>query len=197
METEHLQACWNSKFKEWTGENAVSVQTKTKWLVVMHVMKSANCGLARRLKNGRWIALWSHWKHTGMKKWQIKKYINEVYSDIFKLKNTKMNWQKCGSVQTEVKLLVTSHPNYWWLDEPWSLASSSETATSNMPIFWVWVMRNQWLWRHLPLSILRERRERSIKRQSSRNSLTQWIPDAALIGRMAETWEGVGIMDSG
>ena len=133
METEHLQACWNSKFKEWTGENAVSVQTKTKWLVVMHVMKSANCGLARRLKNGRWIALWSHWKHTGMKKWQIKKYINEVYSDIFKLKNTKMNWQKCGSVQTEVKLLVTSHPNYWWLDEPWSLASSSETATSNMP----------------------------------------------------------------
>ena len=41
-----------------------------------------------------------------MKKWQIKKYRNEVHSDVFKLKNAKMNWQKCSSVETEIKLLV-------------------------------------------------------------------------------------------
>ena len=33
--------------------------------------------------------------------------------------------------------------------------------------------------------MLRESRERSMKRQSSRNSFTHWAPDAALIGRMA------------
>ena len=55
-------------------------------------------------KNGSVHCLWSVWEHTGMKKWQIKKCRNEVCSDIFKLKNTKMNWQKYGSVQTEIKL---------------------------------------------------------------------------------------------
>ena len=34
--------------------------------------------------------------------------------------------------------------------------------------------------------MLQESRERSIKHQSSQNSLTHWVPDAALIGRMAE-----------
>ena len=36
------------KKKEWTGENAVSVQTETKWLVARQLMQSANCVLARR-----------------------------------------------------------------------------------------------------------------------------------------------------
>ena len=54
----------------------------------------------------------------------------------------------------------------------WSLVSSSETATSDMPIFWVWAKRNQWLWAHLYPSMLWESRERSIKHQSSWNSLT-------------------------
>ena len=45
----------------------------------------------------------------------------------------------------------------------WSLVSSSEAATSVMPIFWVWAIRNQWLWAHLSPSMLRESRERSIK----------------------------------
>ena len=67
-----------------------------------------------------------------------------------------------------------------------SLVSSSEAATSDMPIFWVWVKRNQRLWALLYPSMLRESRERSIKHQSSRNSLTHWVPDAALIGGMAE-----------
>ena len=50
-----------------------------------------------------------------MKKWQIKKHRNEVCSDILKLKNTKINWEKCNSIQTEIKLLVARqliHPNY-------------------------------------------------------------------------------------
>ena len=41
-----------------------------------------------------------------MKKWQIKKYRNEVRSDVFKLENAKMNWQKFCSVETEIKLFV-------------------------------------------------------------------------------------------
>ena len=41
----------------------------------------------------------------------------------------------------------------------------------------------------------RESRERSIKRQFSRNSLTLWASDAALIGRMAEKGDGIVTMD--
>ena len=50
-----------------------------------------------------------------MEKWQIKIYRNEVCSDIFKLKNMKMNRKKYSSVQTEIKLLVVRqviHPKY-------------------------------------------------------------------------------------
>ena len=50
-----------------------------------------------------------------MKKWQIKKYRNEMCADIFTPRNIKMNWQKCSSVKTEMKLLVARqviHPKY-------------------------------------------------------------------------------------
>ena len=77
----------------------------------------------------------------------------------------------------------------------WSLVSSSEAATSDMPIFWVWGMRNQWSWAHLSPSMFRESRERWIKCQSSQNSLTHWVPDAALIGRMAEKGDRIATMD--
>ena len=40
--------------------------------------------------------------------------------------------------------------------------------------------------------MLRESRERSIKPQSSQNSLTHWVPDAALIDRMAR--KGMGLL---
>ena len=79
----------------------------------------------------------------------------------------------------------------------WSLVSSSEATTSDMPIFWVWAMRNQWLWAHLSPSMLWESRKRSIKCQSSPNFLTDWVPDAALIGRMAEKGDGIATMDGG
>ena len=70
----------------------------------------------------------------------------------------------------------------------WLLVLSS---ASDMPMFWVWPMRNQWLWAHLSLSMLRESRGRSIKGQSSQSSLTHWVTDTALIGRMAEIGEGI------
>ena len=38
---------------------------------------------------------------------------------------------------------------------------------------------------------------RSIKHQSSRNSLTHWAPDAALIGGMAEKGNRIVTMDGG
>ena len=79
----------------------------------------------------------------------------------------------------------------------WLLVLSSEAATSDMPILWVWAMRNQWLWAHLSPSMLQESRERSIKHQSSQNSLTHWVPDAALIGRMAEKGDEIVTMDGG
>ena len=77
----------------------------------------------------------------------------------------------------------------------WSLVSSSEATASDMPIFWVWAMRNQWLWAHLSPSMLRESRERSIKHHSSQKFLTQWFPDAALIGRMEEKGDGIVTRD--
>ena len=78
-----------------------------------------------------------------------------------------------------------------------SLVSSSKAATSDMPIFWVWVKRNQWLWAHLSRSMLWVSRERSIKCQSSRKPLTHWVPDATLIGGMAEKGNGIVTMDGG
>ena len=77
----------------------------------------------------------------------------------------------------------------------WLLVLSSEAARSDMPMFWVWPMRNQWLWAHFSLSMLRESRERSIKRRSWQNSLTHWVPDAALIGRMAQRVDRIVTMD--
>ena len=41
------------------------------------------------------------------------------------------------------------------------------------------------------------KQERSIKRQSSQNSLTYWVPNAALIGRIAEKGDGTVTMDGG
>ena len=78
-----------------------------------------------------------------------------------------------------------------------SLVSSSEAATCDMSIFWVWEKRNQHLWALLYPSILRESMERSIKHQSSRNSLTYWVPGAALIGGMPEKGDGIVIMNGG
>ena len=127
------------------------------------------------------------------------KYRNEARLDIFKLKNVKVNWKKivlfkprqncrsrgsCYILSTDiiakwwfcfVVMMVEVHDVRWGGVNGlpfWSLVSSSEAATSDMPIFWVWVMRNQWLWAHLSLSILRESRESSIKHQFSQNSLT-------------------------
>ena len=59
-----------------------------------------------------------------MKKWQIKKYRNEMCADIFTPRNIKMNWQKCSSVKTEMKLLVARqviHPKLKWLNEGFAL----------------------------------------------------------------------------
>ena len=53
-------------------------------------------------------ALGAHWD-------KEMKYRNEACLDIFKLKNTKMNWKKFSSVQTETKLLIARqviHPKY-------------------------------------------------------------------------------------
>ena len=50
---------------------------------------------------------------------------------------------------------------------------------------------------HLCPFMLRESRERSIKHQPSQNSLTHWVPDAALIGGMAEKGDGIVTMDGG
>ena len=116
------------------------------------------------------------------------KYRNEAFLDIFKLKNAKMNWKKCSYVQTEKNcwsrggycILSTDIMGKWRfclvvmmmeVDDVrcggvdglpfWSLVSFSEAATSDMPIFWVWGMRNQWLWAHLSPPMLRESRERT------------------------------------
>ena len=78
----------------------------------------------------------------------------------------------------------------------WSLVSSSEASTSDMPIFWVWAKRNQRLWA-LRVQESRESRERSIKHQPSRNSLTHWVPDAALISGMTEKGDGIVTMNGG
>ena len=78
-----------------------------------------------------------------------------------------------------------------------SLVSSSEVATSDMSMCWVWVIRNQWLWAHSSLSMLWTSRERSIKLQCSQNYLTHCVPDASLIGRMVERGDGVVTMDGG
>ena len=43
--------------------------------------------------------------------------------------------------------------------------------------------------------MLRESRERSIKHHSSQKFLTQWFPDAALIGRMEEKGDGIVTRD--
>ena len=45
--------------------------------------------------------------------------------------------------------------------------------------------------------MLRESREKSIKRQFLQNSLTHWVPDAALIGRMAEKGDWTVTVDGG
>ena len=46
-------------YTEWTDENAVSNQTKTKWLEGRQVMQWANCAPVRQLKMGWWITLLS------------------------------------------------------------------------------------------------------------------------------------------
>ena len=50
---------------------------------------------------------------------------------------------------------------------------------------------------YLSPSMLRESRERSIKRQFSQNFLTHWVPDVAVIGRMAEKGDWTVTMDGG
>ena len=47
------------------------------------------------------------------------------------------------------------------------------------------------------MSVFRESKERSRKRQSSQDSLTHWALDAALIGRMAKRGEGIVAKDGG
>ena len=62
----------------------------------------------------------------------------------------------------------------------WSKVSTSEAATSDILNFWVWAMENQWLWAYLSLSMFQRTREKSRKRQSSRDSLTHWALEAFL-----------------
>ena len=79
----------------------------------------------------------------------------------------------------------------------WSQVSTSEAAISDMPIFWVWSMRNQWLWVHFSLSMFRGSRERSRKDLSSWDPLTYWTLELALIVRMAERGERIVTTDGG
>ena len=79
----------------------------------------------------------------------------------------------------------------------WLLVLSSEAALIDMSVLWVSAMRNQGLWAYLSLSMFWESRERSRKGQSSRDSLTHWALDTALIGRMADRGEGIVTRDCG
>ena len=70
--------------------------------------------------------------------------------------------------------------------------SSSETTTCNIPIFWMLLIRNCWLWVLLSLPMLRGSKNRSKQCQSSQDSFTHWALVAALISWMA--WVGGGIV---
>ena len=65
---------------------------------------------------------------------------------------------------------------FWWQ------GSSSDTTSYNTSVFWDWVIRNQWLWALLFLSILWGKKERLKQCQSSQDSLAQWSLDTAYIG---------------
>ena len=83
------------KCKESTGENAVSVHTETKWLVVRQVLQSVNCAPARQL-NG-WVGYSAepvevHWDEEMANKRKIETKHFRTYSN----SKIKLNWQKCS-----------------------------------------------------------------------------------------------------
>ena len=144
-------------------------------------------------------------RHIQTQKCKIELEKNAV---LFKPRQHCWWWGRCYILSTDVMakwrfslvVMIVEVDYVWWggVDGlPFQSLVSLEAATSDMPIFWAWANRNQWLWAHLSPSILRESRERSIKRQSSRNSLTHWAPDAALIGGMVEKGNRIVTMDGG
>ena len=189
------------------------------------LMWSANCAPARRLKKGSVHSsaepMGAHWGEEMAHKWDIETKHAWTYSNS-KIQNwTRKNVvlfkprQNCWSrgryniLSTDIMaqwifslvVMMVEVGNVRWAGVdglPFrSLVSSSEAATSDMPIFWVCANRNQRLWAHLYPSMLRESRERSIKHQSSQNSLTHWVSDAALIGGMAEKGDVIVTMNGG
>ena len=188
-------------------------------------MWSANCAPARRLKKGpvnrsadplkahcdeemtnKWIIERKHVRTCSNSKIQKRTGKNAV---LFKPRQNCWLRGRYSILSTDITtkwrfcliVMMVKADNMRWGGVNglpfWSLVSSSEAATSDMPIFWVWAMRIQWLWAHLSPSMLREGRERSIKFQSRRNSLTHWVLDAVLIGRMAGKADGIATMDGG
>ena len=68
-------------------------------------------------------------------------------------------------------------------------ASSSEGTTSNTPIFFAWVIRNQLLWMLFTLSVLWGGRKRFKQCQSSQGSLAYWaLVDCFLTSKGSNSW---------
>ena len=62
-------------------------------------------------------------------------------------------------------------------------------TTCDIPILWVWVIKNQWLQPLLSMYMFEGSRERSSQCQPSQGYFTHWVLDAALIGSIAEVGE--------
>ena len=69
----------------------------------------------------------------------------------------------------------------------WEKADWMVCHTCNISIFWVWVIKNQWLWVSPAITVHTLRKKGESKQcQSSQYSLTSWYLDAAWIDIMFE-----------
>ena len=111
IETKHVQTYSNSKYEKWFGKNVMSLQTKTKLLVVRQVIQSTNYAPAERQTMYIDGSLcWAFGSTLGWRNSKWMKHRNETCSDMYKIKrlwNSKnaivcWNWNKILSVVRQV-----------------------------------------------------------------------------------------------
>ena len=157
---------WN----KWTGWEAIVCSNWNKTAGARQVMWLANCAPVRRLNKGSLNSsaepIGAHWGEEMARKWDIETKHAWTYSNS-KIQNwTKTNavlfkprqicWSRgrCNILSTDimakwrfslvVMMVEVDYVRWAGVDGlPFrSLVSSSEAATSDIPIFWAWAKRN-------------------------------------------------------
>ena len=96
--------CMCVKQVNWLRGDCALQLKQNDWWRASNVISKLWAGQATKKAVGESLC-WVYGSTLGWRNEKLTKYRNEGCLDMFRLKNAKLNWKKCSSVQTETKIV--------------------------------------------------------------------------------------------